>query len=140
MKNGAEKITVVIMILFFAAMMVLTFKAGDIHDSMLPQVTTTRAVSVEYTRTVTTASGHTREVKANGRAVPENAYRDGRIFVVVTQELYGRESSFARAVEVEIADEKEGLVILKGDSIGNRKVIVECTEELYDMMEVYLNN
>ena len=136
MKKGSGKITVVIMVLFFVAMVVLTFKAGDIHDSMLPQVVTTRAVSMSYTKEVAVPSGGTSVSKRTGKAVPEEACKDGKIFVISTDELYGRERCFARVVEIEVEAVKDGLVIFRDAGIGNKRVVVECTEELYDRMEV----
>lgn len=136
MKKGSGKITVVIMFLFFAAMAVLTFKAGDIHDSMLPQVTTTHTVSMSYTKEVAMPSGGTSVSKKIGKAVPEEACKDGKLYVISTDELYGKERCFARVVEIKVEAVQDGFVIFGDAGIGNKRVIVECTEELHDRMEV----
>lgn len=135
-----KKSAFVFTVLFFSAMLFLTFFAEKIHISTLPQVEAARPETRRFP--VYGVSGDSGEEEYLGysrekTAISEERLKEG-VFVLYNGEKNGTKRSFVSRVfpEVgEIRSEDGYYEVISGINYGER-IIVSTTKELYDGCEV----
>lgn len=133
-----KKITLAVTVLFFSAMLLLTFLAQPIHNAALPRVTASRVETRAFDDSYIDAEGNTVNMESYKTAVPIDLAEQG-IYVVYTAEKNGTERQFVRLVSVQtgrITD--DGYAEVVSGLMFNDRIVTEHTGELYDGAEIIL--
>lgn len=130
-----KKILLVITILFFAAMLFLTFFAEKIHYASLPQITAARPERQLFPYEFTGENGETRVGSMEKIAVPKSMLESG-VYIVYSAEKNGTKRDFVRLAEIQIGEESGDYVeVVSGIGFADR-IAIESTGELYTGCEV----
>lgn len=137
MKKIFKKSAFVFTILFFSAMLFLTFFAEEIHISTLPQVEAARPETRRFPVYGDSGEGESLGYSREKTAISEETLKEG-VFVLYNGEKNGTKRSFVSRVfpEVgEIRSEDGYYEVISGINYGEI-IIVSTTKELYDGCEV----
>lgn len=131
-----KKITLAVTVLFFSAMLLLTFLAEPIHSASLPRVTWSRVETRAFDDSYIDAEGNTVKMESYKTAVPIALIEKG-IYTVYTAEKNGTERQFVRLVSVQTGRTTEdGYAEALSGLMFNDRIVIEHTGELYDGAEV----
>lgn len=133
--NFHKKIITAATILFFAAMLVLSLTAEDLHNSSLPRVTLVKLPTYRFPYEYTGENGETLTGSAEKTAVTAEMLGNG-IYCVYTAEKNGTPRQFARKYEIETGDEADGYYEVVSGVSGTGMIIGSSDRELYDNAEV----
>lgn len=131
-----KKITLAVTVLFFSAMLLLTFLAQPIHNAALPRVTASRVETRAFDDSFTDADGNTVAIESYKATVPIALLEQG-VYTVYTAEKNGTERQFVRLVSVQtgrITD--DGYAEVVSGLMFNDRIVTEHTGELIDGAEV----
>ncbi len=131
-------ITIIVTVLFFAAMLFLTISARAIHNASLPLVTAEKLKSVQFPFEYTNQNGEITVGTKSALAI-ENEMLGSDIFVLYQKEKNSDLRYYVRLAKIETGAEYGGFTeVLSGIGYGD-KVVVNTDKELYDGCEVTLN-
>ena len=130
-----KKILLIVTILFFAAMLFLTFFAEKIHENSLPKVTASRPEQQLFPYEFTNENGETYTGSAEKIAVPKSMLEDG-IFIIYSAEKNGTKRNFVRLAAIQTGEENGDYVeVVSGRGYADR-IVTYSSEALYDGCEV----
>ena len=131
-------ITMIVTVLFFAAMLFLTISARPIHNASLPQVTVEKLSSVQFPFEYTDENGNVMTGTKSALAIRSDLLGSD-VFILYQREKNGDMRYYVRLAEIETGAEHNGFTeVLSGIGYGD-KVVVNTDKELYDGCEVTLN-
>ena len=130
-------ITIIVTVLFFAAMLFLTISARAIHNVSLPQVTAEKLPSVPFPFEYTDESGNEMTGTKSALAIRSELLASD-VFILYQREKNGDMRYYVQLVEIETGTEYNGFTeVLSGIGYGD-KVVISTNSELYDACEVFL--
>lgn len=131
-----KKITLAVTVLFFSAMLILTFLAQPIHNAALPRVTASRVETRTFDDSFTDSEGNTVAIESYKTAIPITLLEQG-IYTVYTAEKNGTQRQFVRLVSVQTGRTTEdGYAEVLSGLMFNDRIVTQYTGELYDGAEV----
>ncbi len=131
-----KKITLAVTVLFFTAMLLLTFLAQPIHNAALPTVTASRVETRAFDDSFTDSDGNTVTIESYKVAIPNDLLEQG-IFTVYTAEKNGTQRQFVRLVSVQTGRMTEdGYAEVLSGLMFNDRIVTKHTGELFDGAEV----
>lgn len=131
-----KKLTLAVTVLFFSAMLLLTFLAQPIHNAALPRVTASKVETRAFDDRYIDAEGNTVNMESYKTAVPITL-AEQRIYTVYTAEKNGTQRQFVRLVDIRTGRiTEDGYVEVMSGLMFNDRIVTEHTGELYDGAEV----
>lgn len=130
-----KKILLIITVLFFAAMLFLTFSAEKIHENSLPKVTDSRPEQRLFPYEYTDENGEPRTGSVQKTAVPRTMLESG-VYVIYSAEKNGTKRNFVRLVPVQTGEEADGYVEIVSGLIFSDRIVTGSSGELSDGCEV----
>lgn len=141
-KEAGEKshrllfIFIILSVLFYGAMLVLTFTAQHIHTARLPQVTARRLSTQSFSYSYVNPSGYTMQSTTQRYALPKELVDSGKIFTVITSEKNGASYSYVWKINVTVLDGYTNKDYYAVDNTFFDAIVLTGYEALEDGMEV----
>ncbi len=133
--NTKTIISIIVTVLFFAAMLFLTISARAIHNASLPQVTAEKLPSVQFPFEYTDESGNEMTGTKSAFAIRSELLASD-VFILYQREKNGDMRYYVRLAEIETGAEHNGFTeVLSGIGYGD-KIVVSADTKLCDGVEV----
>lgn len=131
-----KKITLTVTVLFFTAMLLLTFLAQSIHNASLPKVAVARLESRMFEVQMFDADGESVTAYTDKIALPKELCEDG-VYVLYTAKKNGTERQFVHLISLQTGDESEdGYLEVVAGLISTDRIVIEHSGNLFDGCEV----
>lgn len=137
-----KKLPIVLMVLFFAAMIFLTLSARAIHSKMIPNVTVSRLTNEQFEYEYFLTDGITRRTGTKQLlAIPKELYDQGNIYVIANTEKNGDMRTSAQLIKIEIGLENDDYYEVINEYFDIKlRFIVHSDEDIQEGDEVYIVN
>jgi hypothetical protein len=132
-----RKINVILAAFFFASMLVLTFTARDIRNSMLPNVEVRRLTQEEFEFTYIFMEQEYTSTQSR-LAIPKKLYNSGDVYVLTTVQINGEPRDAVRRAFPQVGAESGDFYEVTGGINGNAFVVMESNRVLTDGAEVLI--
>lgn len=132
-----KKILLILTVIFFSAMLILTFFAEDIHNASLPKVEVSRPEEKPFPYKYTDENGNVQTGSSQKTAIPKLLSEQG-VYVVYSAEKNGTVRSFVRLVTVITGEERDGYVEVISGIVFSDRIVTECSGNLFDGCEVFV--
>ena len=135
-----KKTPIILTASFFVIMLILTFSARAIHNSMIPNVKIRRLTREKFEHETILEDGVTVITQSMFEyAISKDLYDSGNIYIITTGEKNGDERTFAKAFEIEIGHENEDYYEVKNRLLDNKlRFIIYSSESINDGDEVFV--
>lgn len=136
--NTKTLISIIVTVLFFAAMLFLTISARAIHYASLPQVTAEKLPSVQFPFEYTDDSGNVMIGTKSVLAI-KSELLNSDVFILYQREKNGDMRYYVRLAKIETGMEYNGFTEVQSGIEYGDKVVISADAVLYDSNEVYIN-
>lgn len=131
--------SVLLTILFFGAMVILSFSARVIHNRMIPNVTTFRLPYVKFEIPHYMQNGQLSFIEESYLpAIPKSLYEQGEVYYIDYQIINGEERTVARAATLIIGIENDEYYEVTDIGIQRVLFIKTSDKPLHDGIEVHI--